>query len=442
MGDPEPPGPVPPSEALPAQPAGRGRRAGAPGAFRPGLPSPHRLFLMIGGLTLFGPLCIDMYLPALPRLTADLHASASSIQFSLTTCLIGLALGQVLIGPASDKYGRRGPLLCGLVLFVVASAACSQATTAPMLASLRFFQGVGGAAGIVIGRAIVRDLYSGHAAARFFALLMLVTGAGPVLAPQIGAGLLELTSWRGVFLLLAVAGTLLLGMATFRLPETLSPDRREAGGLRAALVSMRDVGSNPVFLANALAAGAGFGSIFAYVSGSSFVMEDIYHLSPSVFGLIFAANGVGLVAAGQLSARYVGRVGSRRLLTIGLSVMAVSGVSLLAVVASGRIGLVGVLPCMFLTMASNGLAAPNAMALAMNDFPDAAGSASALLGVLQFGVGALVAPLVGLGGNADAMPMAIVMALSGVLAITVRVSLLRFARPRSLPIAVEAFATE
>jgi len=387
---------------------------------------------MIGGLTLFGPLCIDMYLPSLPKLTRDLHASASSVQFSLTTCLIGLALGQVLIGPASDRYGRRRPLLGGLVLFVLASLACSLATSAPMLASLRLFQGIGGAAGIVVGRAIVRDLYSGVAAARFFATLMLVTGAGPVLAPQIGAGLLELTSWRGVFLVLCIAGTLLLAMAAFRLPETLPPERRDpGGGVTATLASMRRVGTNPVFLANALAAGIGFGSIFAYVSGSSFLIENVYGLSPSMFGFLFAVNGVGLVAAGQLSARYVGRLGAGRLLTVGLFTMAISGVSFLVMVMTGVAGMAGVLACLFLAMCSNGLTAPNAMALAMNDFPDAAGSASALLGVLQFGVGALVAPLVGIGGRADATPMAVIMALSGVLAITVRVALMRFANPAS-----------
>jgi MFS transporter, DHA1 family, multidrug resistance protein len=415
----------------------------APGvAARPALPSQRKLFLMIGGLTLFGPLCIDMYLPALPRLTKDLHASASSVQFSLTTCLIGLALGQVLIGPTSDRYGRRRPLLFGLGLFLVASLACAFATSAPMLASLRLFQGIGGAAGIVVGRAIVRDLYAGNAAARFFAMLMLVTGAGPVLAPQLGAGLLELTSWRGVFLLLSVAGALLFAMAAFRLPETLPVDRREPGGIRAALSSMRVVGSSPVFLANALAAGIGFGSIFAYVSGSSFVMEDIYHLSPSVFGVIFACNGIGLISAGQLSARLVGRYGSKVLLTIGLSIMATSGVALLLVVASGG-GLILVLPCLFLTMASNGLSAPNAMALAMNDFPEQAGSASALVGVLQFGVGALVAPLVGVGGDTDAMPMAVIMAFSGVAAISVRVGLLRFARPaREAALPVEVLAAD
>lgn len=393
-------------------------------------PSTRKLFLMIGGLTLFGPLCIDMYLPSLPRLTEDLHASASAVQFSLTTCLIGLALGQVLIGPASDRYGRRRPLLGGLALFVLASLACSLASSAPMLATLRLFQGIGGAAGIVIGRAIVRDRYSGVAAARFFATLMLVTGAGPVLAPQIGAGLLELTSWRGVFLVLGLAGTLLLGMAAFRLPETLEPQRRDReGGVVATLASMRRVGTNPVFLANALAVGIGFGSIFAYVSGSSFLLEDIYHLSPSIFGLLFAVNGLGLVATGQLSARFVGRFGARRLLTVGLCTMAISGVCFLLVVETGFGGLAGVLPFLFFAMCSNGLSAPNAMALAMNDFPDAAGSASALLGVLQFGVGALVAPLVGVGGQTDATPMAVLMALSGVLAITVRVALLRFASP-------------
>jgi DHA1 family bicyclomycin/chloramphenicol resistance-like MFS transporter len=392
------------------------------------VPPKGRFFLMIGGLSLFGPLCIDMYIPALPRLTADLHASTSSIQLSLTTCLIGLGLGQLLIGPASDRLGRRRPLLCGLAVFVVASVLCAFAPNATTLAGLRFVQGLGGSAGIVIARAIVRDLYSGPTAARFFSLLMLVTGAGPVFAPQIGAELLRLTSWRGVFVFLAGAGALLLVMAATQLPETLATDRRELGSLGATFASMRGVVSSRVFLANALACALGVGAIFAYISGSSFVMEDIYHLSPQVFSLLFAMNGCGLVAGARINAQLVSRFGSERLLTAALGVMATTGVTLTLVVLSG-IGLGGILPCLFMMMFCLGFVTPNAMALALNDFPDAAGSASALIGLLQFSVGAAVAPLVGIAGNHDALPMALCMASVGIAAIVVRLILVGPARP-------------
>jgi len=395
---------------------------GAPAA---ALPKRRRFLLMVGGLSLFGPLCIDMYLPALPRISSDLHAGPSAVQFSLTTCLVGLGLGQLLIGPLSDRLGRRPPLLAGLVLFVLASLTCSMAPNALLLAGIRFVQGLGGAAGIVIARAIVRDLHSGVAAARFFSMLMLVTGAGPVLAPQIGAGLLRVTSWRGVFIVLAVLGTLLLAMAASRLPETLPPERRDSGGLRSTIRSMRGVATSRVFMANALACSLGFGAIFAYVAGSSFVMEDIYGLSPQVFGLLFALNACGLVAAGQVNARIVGRYGSERLLTAGLIALASGGVGLLLVVGSGHIGLAGIIPCLFVTVACNGFVGPNAMALALNDFPESAGSASALLGLLQFSLGAAVAPIVGIAGSHDALPMAVAVAALGTSAISVRLVLTR-----------------
>jgi MFS transporter, DHA1 family, multidrug resistance protein len=390
------------------------------------------MLLMIGMLTLLGPLCVDMYLPSLPRLAVDLRTSASFAQFSLTACLLGLASGQLLIGPASDRYGRRPPLIVGLTLFMVFSAACGFAGSALILVLCRFFQGIGGAAGIVIARAIVRDLHSGNTAGRILAMLTLVTGAGPVLAPQLGAALLELISWHGVFLFLAMAGGLLLIMAAFRLPETFGPASRRRGGISDALTALRRVGSSPVFLANSLASGLAFGTLFAYISGSSFILENIYHMSPSGYGIVFAVNGAGLIAAGQVSARIVGIFGSRRLLTAGLLLMATSGVSILLVVMSGRLGLVGLLPFFFLTMVSNGLATPNAMALAMDHFPQAAGTAAALLGAMQFGMGALVAPLAGLGGTSNAMPTATIMAVCGTLAIGVHLLLMR-ARRRGEP---------
>jgi DHA1 family bicyclomycin/chloramphenicol resistance-like MFS transporter len=385
----------------------------------------RRFLLMVGGLSLFGPLCIDMYLPALPRIATDLHSSASEVQLSLTSCLVGLAVGQLIIGPLSDRHGRRPPLIAGLALFIVASFTCAASPTTTVLVLLRFAQGFGGAAGIVIARAVVRDLFSGVAAARFFSLLMLVTGAGPVLAPQIGAELLRLTSWRGVFVVLGVAGSLLLAMAILRLPETLPAHGRDVGGLRATLRGMHTVATSRTFVANALACGLGFGAIFAYVSGSSFVMEDVYQLSPQVFGLLFALNGCGLVAASQVNARIVGRFGSARILTFGLLALAAGGVAALIVVAIGGVGLIGLVPCLFVCVSCNGFVGPNAMALSLNDFPEAAGSASALLGVLQFGIGAAVAPLVGIGGSHDALPMATAMAVFGLAATTVRFSLTR-----------------
>jgi DHA1 family bicyclomycin/chloramphenicol resistance-like MFS transporter len=386
-----------------------------------------RMILIVGSLTAFGPLCIDMYLPALPRISHDLHTSASAVQLSLTACLIGLALGQVLIGPLSDRLGRRRPLFFGLAAFILASAACALAPGILVLIGLRFVQGVGGAAGLVIAQAIVRDQYSGTTAARFFSVLILVTGAGPILAPQIGAVLLHLGSWRVLFVSLAVAGAALWAISAAKLPETLAVADRNLGGLSETLATMRNVATDREFLVNALAGSFGFGTVFAYVAGSSFALENVYGLSPQQFSLAFAFNAVGLIAGSQANGRLVRTVGSPRLLTYGLCGLATAGLTFLVLVLTSTGGLTGILACMFAVMTSLGFVGPNATALALNDFPQSAGSASALLGLLRFSIGAAVAPLVGLRGSHDVLPLAVVMASCGLIAITVRLAF----RPRN-----------
>lgn len=394
------------------------------------------MLLLVGSMGAFGPLCIDTYLPALPDISDDLRASASSVQLSLTACLIGLGVGQLVIGPLSDRHGRRRPLCIGLSLFVVASTACAFAPSITALIALRLLQGLGGAAGIVISRAIVRDLYSGAAAARFFSLLMLVTGAGPILAPQFGALILGFAPWRGIFVALSATGVVLLLIAAWRLPETLPVDARNGSGLRATLRTMREVATHRSFLANALAGGFGFGVLFAYIAGSSFVVQNVYGLSAQAFSVVFAVNAVGLIIASQVNGRLVGRLGSTRLMTAGLISMAFGGICVLIVVSTGLFGIAGLIAAMLLVMSSNGFIAPNATALAMNDFPESAGSASALLGLLQFSIGAAVAPLVGLGGANTGIPMGIVMATMGVAALSLRLALRGHApAPRATPTA-------
>jgi MFS transporter, DHA1 family, multidrug resistance protein len=372
---------------------------------------PAKLLLVVGSLCVFGPLCVDMYLPALPKIAADLRTSTSSVQLSLTACLVGIAIGQILIGPLSDRFGRKRPLVIGLLLFIGASFACAFAPGIAVLTGFRLLQGIGGAAGIVTSNAVVRDLFSGVRAARFFSRLLLVIGLGPVLAPQIGAELLRLSSWRGVFIALCILGSLLLLLAMTELPETLPLERRRVGGLAETLTSMREVLSDRTFLANALCAGLGFGAVFCYVSASSFVLENIYGLSPQRFSLVFAANAVGLISASQVNARFVGRFGSSRMLSAGVVTLGCGALWLLLSVLFVSRDLFAVLPPLFLVVTSVGLVAPNATALALNDFPDSAGSASAVLGLLQFGIGALVAPLVGLDGSHDARPMALLIVL-------------------------------
>jgi MFS transporter, DHA1 family, multidrug resistance protein len=397
--------------------------------------SPLRMLLLTGPLSALGSLCIDMYLPALPSISRDLGAGTSATQASLTTCLVGLALGQVLVGPLSDRLGRRPPLFAGLGAFIVASAGCSLMPSIYGFVALRFIQGLGGAAGIVISRAIVRDLYSGSAAARFYSMLLTVVGVGPLLAPQLGAALLAIGSWRMLFAALAGAGLVLLGISYVLLPETLPADRRSGDTAAAALRTLRSVVTDRAFLVNALGCGIGFGAIFSYVAGAPFALENTFGLSPAMFSLAFGLNGAGLILASHINGRLVGRLGPMRLFTYGAISLAIGSLGLLVLIATHWLGLPGVLACMFLVVSSNGFVSPNAVALALDDFPHAAGSASALLGVLQFSVGAVAAPLVGVAGPHNDLPMGIAAAFFGASALTVRMALMRGlpARPRQRP---------
>jgi DHA1 family bicyclomycin/chloramphenicol resistance-like MFS transporter len=399
------------------------------------VPSGWRLVVVIGGLSVFGPLCIDMYLPALPRISNDLQASTSSVQVTLTMCLIGIALGQLVIGPISDREGRRKPLLIGLSAFVVSSLVCSVVSDVYLLDVSRFVEGAGGAAGIVIARALVRDLFEGVRAARFFSTLMLMTGLGPILAPQIGAEILRVTSWRGIFVGLAVIGTALIASAFFRVPETLPPDKRREGGLGLTLKAMGVVARDGAFIRFALVMTLAFSGAIAYIAGSPFVLQGIYGLSPQMFGLAFAMNAGGLVLGSQANGHLVNRLGSRHLLSFGLVLMAFGGVVFLVCVWAGWLGLAGVLPSLFVVMFGLGFVGPNSMALAMQNHPESAGAAAALLGCAQFLVAAAIAPLVGIAGDHTALPMGLVIAGLTVGAVVVRLSGLR--TDRSALISVE-----
>lgn len=402
----------------------------------PRVPRGWRLVPVIGGLSIFGPLCIDMYLPALPRISADLHTSTSSVQVTLTMCLIGIAAGQLVIGPISDRSGRRPPLLVGISAFVISSVACAVATNVYLLDLSRFVEGIGGAAGIVIARALVRDLFEGVRAARFFSTLMLITGLGPIVAPQVGAEVLRITSWRGIFVALAIIGSALLASAFLKVPETLPIGRRHKGGMRSSLRAMAVVGRDRSFIRFALVMTLAFSGAVAYIAGSPFVLQGIYGLSPQLFGLVFAMNAAGLVIGSQANGHLVHRLGSQKLLSFALVVMAIGGLAFLVAVWTRWLGLATVLPSLFVVMFGLGFVGPNSMALAMQQHPQSAGAAAALLGCAQFLLAAVVAPLVGIAGDHTAIPMGLVIA-----GLTVGAVVIRFARTgseTSLSISVDA----
>lgn len=409
--------------------SGRGDHPSTVAPAPPGRAARFRSLLILGSLTAIGPLSIDTYLPALPRLTRDLSAPASLVQLTLTACLAGLAAGQLTAGPISDMWGRRRPLLAGMALYTVASLACMVAPDAPTLVALRFVQGAAGAAGIVIARAVVRDLHDGAAAARYFSLLMLVNGVAPVAAPVVGGQLLRVTSWRGLFVVIAAVGAALTVAALLWLRETLPREDRHTGGLRSTLRTFAGLGRDRAFAGYALAGGLAFAAMFAYISGSPFVIEEIYGLSPQAFSLVFAVNALGLVVAGQAGGLLAGRVRLRVLLTAGLAMSLAGGATLLAAVLAG-LGLPGVLPALFLVVAAIGLVMPNATALALTGRPPrVAGSASALLGLAQFVIGGAAAPLVGVAGAHTAVPMAVVIAALAAAASVAYATLARGHRP-------------
>jgi DHA1 family bicyclomycin/chloramphenicol resistance-like MFS transporter len=369
---------------------------------------PAGLLAVLGALSAFGPLSTDMYLPGLPAMARDLHAAPSLAQLTLSLSLIGLAAGQLLAGPLSDARGRRGPMLAGLVAYVAASIACAAAPGIALLLVMRLIQGLAGACGIAIGRAVVRDRAAGVAAARAYAALMVLGGLGPILAPIAGGLLLHVTDWRGIFVALAVIGALLLLAAGLLVPESLPEGERRTGGLAAVGEAFRVLLRDRHYVAHTLAGALGFGTLMAYIAASPFVLEHIHHLSAGTFSLVFAANGVGILLARQLAAAVLREHPPAPVLRGALAVQGAAASALFIVTAAG-LGLWPLLVCLFASAASVGAILPMATALAMEDHPERAGAASGVLGFAQFMLGAGVAPLVGIAGPGSALPMAIAM---------------------------------
>jgi DHA1 family bicyclomycin/chloramphenicol resistance-like MFS transporter len=388
-----------------------------------------RLVLLLGFLTALGPLTIDMYLPALPTIGEDLRASAAAVQLTLTGTLAGLAVGQLLVGPLSDALGRRLPLLGGIAVHVLASVLCVFAPNLAVLGALRVLQGFGAAAASVVAMAVVRDLFDGLTAARLFSRLMLVVGVAPILAPSLGGLVLRVTQWRGVFVVLALAGLAILAATAAALPETLPRARRRAGGVAGTARDYARLLTDRVYVGLVLVAGLSMASLIAYVSGSSFVFQDGFGMSQQWFAVVFAAGAIGLIGAAQLNVWLLRRWTPQRILSGALLTGVAAGGVLLLLAATGVGGLAGVLVPLWTVLAMVGLTMPNAPAIALSRHGEAAGTAAALLGAVQFGVGALAAPLVGMLG-VDAVAMAIVV-FGGM--VPAGLAMWLVVRPRHLP---------
>lgn len=383
-----------------------------------------RLVLVLGSLVALGPLTIDMYLPALPTIVRDLGTTDAAVQLTLTGTLVGLALGQLLVGPLSDTFGRRRPLLVGVGVHVLASLLCLVAPDVAVLGGLRLLQGIGAAAASVVAMAIVRDLFVGRAAATLFSRLMLVLGVAPVLAPTIGGEVLRFTSWRGVFVVLAVLALLLIVLAARAVPETLPVERRRPLGLRSTLGTYGGLLRDRTFVGLVLVAGLAMAGLFGYVAGSSFVFQEEFGLDEQQFGLVFGAGALFLIGGTQLNAALLRRFEPRALLPFALVLGTVAGAALVVVAVLDVGGLPGVIAPLWTVLFATGLAIPNTPALALARHGEAAGTASALLGAVQMGTGAIVSPVVGVLGN-DAVAMGAVMAAGAALALAVLLVVVR-----------------
>src|SRR3954447_15932877 len=385
------------------------------------------LTLLLGGLTAFGPLSMDLYLPAFPQLAADLGATAAQVQFTLTADVIGLVAGQLVLGPLSDAWGRRRLLLGATAVCALASLLCALAPSAGVLAVWRLVQGFSGGGGIVLARAVAADLTSGVAAARLFSLFMTLSSVAPIIAPVLGGLLLVWTgSWPVMFYVLAGVNAALVVAIWFVVPESLPVERRHAGGLRQTGRAFRDLLRDRVFLGYALTVAFAYASLFGYISGSSFALQEHYDLSATQFSAVFALNAAGMVVFGLLNARLVRRFEVRRLLVIGLVGSSVAAaVLVLAVTAGAPLSLLAVLPPLFVVVATRGLVSSNATVLGVERGSRSAGSASAVLGACMFGGGVLVTPLVGLGPEGSPVPMALVVAGGAIAALLATVLLTR-----------------
>ncbi|WP_369401107.1 multidrug effflux MFS transporter [Demequina silvatica] len=377
----------------------------------PGLAMSRRQKLLyvvvLGALVALGPFTVDMYLPAFPTVAADLQASDAAIQLTLTATTIGFALGQLVVGPLSDSLGRKRPLIIATVLHILASVAVVFAPTVEWVMVGRVLQGIGAAGGAVVAMAMVRDLFAGQALIRMLARMALVTGLAPVIAPVIGSQLLNFVDWRGLFVALALYGTAVVLVVGGVIKETMPVERRGVASLSATRARYAHLLGDASFVGIALVGALTFSALFAYLSASSFVLQDIFGLSAQEYGVVFGVNSIGLVIANQASARLMRVLAPRAVATAGLAIM-LTGAVLLIGGDLLDLGLIGVLVPLFFIVASVGIIMPTVQITALANHGAEAGTAASLIGALNFGIAGVVSPIVGAMG-VSVMSMAIVM---------------------------------
>jgi DHA1 family bicyclomycin/chloramphenicol resistance-like MFS transporter len=390
------------------------------------------LAIVLGLLTIFGPISMDLYLPVLPALTVELGSATSTAQLTITACLLGLALGQLIAGPLSDRFGRRRPLLAGVAAYVVTSALCALSPTIETLIAARFVQGLTGAVGIVIAQAAGRDLYSGTRLVRYYGRLTVLAGLAAIVGPVIGGQLAAVTDWRGLFLFLAAVGVAILVASIVIIRETLPREHRVGGELTHMARDFRRLLTDRVFLGAVLISGFTNAAIFAYLSGATYVLQGIYRLSPQEYSFAFGLNSLGFMAFGYLGGRLAERWSERSTLVTGLVMCALGAAGLLAT-ATLHLPLIAVILSLLTMVSGVAVTSAPATSLALANYPDIAGTASSLLGLTRFAFGGLAAPLVGLGGADNAVPLGLVTVVSAALAVTAYAATIRRAAASPRP---------
>lgn len=387
--------------------------------------------ILLGALTALGPFTIDLYLPAFPVLEADFQTSAAAIQLTLSGTMIGFALGQLIVGPLSDKVGRRIPLLSVTAIHVLASVGAAMAPTLELLSAARVLQGAGAAAGGVVAAAIVRDLFGGKRLVVMLSRLALVSGVAPVLAPLAGSALLLVMPWRGIFVVLAIYGAIMLVSAAIFIPETLPTARRSERGATTVWQRYKSVFSDRVFIGVLIIGGMTFSGLFSYLSASSFLFQGTYGFNAQQYGLLFAANSLGVVVGVQVAARLAARYGPQWVMAWSTAVLAVSATAIIVTDQMG-LGLWGTVIPLFFFMTACGFTFPCVQVLALDRHGKAAGTAQSIVGATNFGVAGIISPLVGwlaTGSGITATTMASVMVGCAVIGV---LSLWLVVRPRTV----------
>jgi MFS transporter, DHA1 family, multidrug resistance protein len=385
--------------------------------------------LILGALTALGPFTIDLYLPAFPQIEGDLDVSTAAVQLTLTATTLGFALGQLLVGPWSDKVGRRLPLILATSVHVLASIGVAFSPDISWLLAFRVLQGFGAAAGGVVAMATVRDLFGGYPLVRMLSRLALVTGIAPIAAPVIGSQLLLVMPWRGMFGVLAAYGVIIMVLAALFIVETLPPARRVEKGHSTLGERYRSLFTDRIFVGVAIIGGMTFAGLFAYLSASSFLFQDVYGLDPQGYGLLFAANSIGVVIGVQVSSRLAKYFGPAWILAGSTAVLLGSAIAIVVLELAGA-GLLGTVIPLWLFITACGFGFPCVQVLALTNHGKEAGTAASVLGAMNFGLAGIISPIVGLFGIADAVPMGTVMAITAAVAMA---SLWFIVRPRTVP---------